>query len=351
MKKLLFAFLVVAMVLMSVMPAFAAGPVTTTAQVNGAGSSPVIEAAWTLSYDPGPGLNDDPNVPGLQVTPALSASPTQVGTRSICVYAIVTHPNGIGAIPNNGVYIDVLHPDGSLKFDQLYLTRVNWPDNIAALIAAGLATGQLTNATALTDHVEKSVSSFWKVCWPYMNHQPAGDYQSVVTANDTNGNLATLTAFTTILGLYFLQPDFTAVNYGTIAPGIYKSVAGDEIWAPADGYPTIWNAGNINASLQLRWSAMKGDVYGKRLLRFDAMNSSVEPNQRVEVCRHNGDADCPTLANAWWSGWETLAGPYKPCTPSQIDFSITPQTDGEPIPVDTYRGQIELAFAAFPVPG
>ena len=92
----------------------------------------------------------------------------------------------------------------------------------------------LANPTTLSDHVEKAVSGFWFVCWPYQNHQPAGLYTSVVTANDTNGNLATLDAFTTILGLYFLQPDFTAVNFGTIAPGIYKSVPGDENWAAGD---------------------------------------------------------------------------------------------------------------------
>ena len=80
---------------------------------------------------------------------------------------------------------------------------------------------------------------------------------------------------------------------------------------------------------------------------FDAMNSSVEPNQWVDVCRANGNADCPTAANGWWSGYETLMGPYIPCTPSQIDFSITPQTNGlEPIPVDTYNGLVELAFVA-----
>ena len=84
-----------------------------------------------------------PNVAGLQVTPAVSVSPTNVGTRQICTYAIVTHPNGIGAIPSNGVYIDVLHPDGSLRFStQLYLTSVRWPDDVAYLIGLGATTGQ-----------------------------------------------------------------------------------------------------------------------------------------------------------------------------------------------------------------
>ncbi len=317
-KRLLTVILALAMVLTLVVPVMAHGhaaTVDTTAIVDagGAGNAPEVLAAWQWAE----GFQS-----GRELTPNIRrAEPCTAAETEICVWAVVTDPNGIGDIQD--VFFRVYHPDETFKV-QVHMTRLMLEAEWTAAKALARNSGQMTaeESVILDEMLEKNVAVMYMGCWTYHTHQMAGIYWTMVSGVDMAGNVGTLGAWLNILPIVALNIDFAAVNYGPIVPGAVKWVAGSRTWG--DGRPTVWNLGNVPAGLRLHSSAMVGIAYQKLIEDFNVQLL----NQHV-------------IYRA--SEWVTLWGPLLPCVCEQIDFSIRPQFG---IPSDTYQGQMRLEIFA-----
>ena len=78
----------------------------------GVGDAPIVKAKWeTVPSAPGSDLDDDTDKPWTQVNPPLSYG----ATKTIKYWMVVTDPNGFGDLTDKA-YVEVFHPNGSLKY-------------------------------------------------------------------------------------------------------------------------------------------------------------------------------------------------------------------------------------------
>ena len=311
MKKYLLLVVALALVLTGVaLPALAQDEVTTEAVITGEGSPPRVKAKWELSP------NDCPVEPGINIWPNPAPDLTE-----ICVFAVVDDPNGIDDI--TAVYADVYHPDGTLKV-QIHMEMVTDPAVIEEAKQLAVDSGQITpeEAEELDWEIEKRLATMWCACFDYDVHlQPAGVYTVAAWAVDQHG--AQSEHFWNdfeVFSIVVLAIDFETVDYGPILPSKVKWVGGDDVFAPGDGRPTVWNRGNDPAMLHVHSTPMVGVEKGKIIEEFD-----VELLGQQEVY--------------WASQWVDLFGPLCPCTPTQIDFSVHAPTGS---PADIYAGTMTL---------
>lgn len=301
-----------------------AGPVlgqevSTSANVDAAGSEPIIKAKWECA------ANDDPDRPGIQIFPnPAGPMPGEGGETEVCVYAVVTDPNGIGDI--TGVYFKVFHPDGTEKL-QVHMVKVEDPAEIEWAKMDAVDTGQLTleQAAELDEEIDKNDAEMWVGCWIYEIHQPAGEYCIEVSGVDQFGNITKMMNCIYIESIVVLALDFSSVNFGAIVPRAEKWVMGNDVFDPGDGRPTVWNQGNDLASLMVHSDPMVGVAEGKEITTFDVQ--LLEEEVVYEAC-----------------DWVCLTGPLEPCTPTQIDFSIHPP---EFLPMDVYEGAMHFEIVYF----
>jgi len=311
--------LALALLLVVVTPVLANDELPTDASVDPCGTPPFIKAKWELSE------NDDPDRAGIQIIPNPSdtAFPGEPGETEICVYAVVTDPNG--ALDVTGVYFNVYYPDGTPKLTFQGMSIVTDPDEIHEAKRGAVLQGDLTpeECHELDEEIAKHDAYMWMGCWIYHTHQPAGCYDVEVVAVDQAGNSSEpLWNCLCVDSIVVLALDFAAVNFGSILPDTPKWVPGDDNFVPGDGKPTVWNLGNDPAALCIHFTAMEG-VNTKALIEdFD-----------VQLLGQILDLHaCDT---------GRLDGPLEGCDPVQIDFSIHPPRF---LPGDTYEGVVSFAI-------
>lgn len=328
-KILLTSIVLVALLALAVgsLPAAAADPpssATTVAQITGSSMAPGVKAKWEL---PGAGSGVT-MTSGRVFTPIPATNPT-TSTNPICVWAIVTDTVGINNI--SGTFIDVYEPaviggpPTKFKLEQ-YLANETNLTTIRAAVAAGVASGQLT--TAQQADIDEEILKFEALaffgCWNYDVHQLSGTYEVRANAVNRQGATGTLANTLTITSIVSLLVDFTSVNYGNILPGVNKFVSGDGNLATPLA-PTVWNRGNNPGALNIVSSPMTGVSFGKQIINFDVMLSSLV---RTPVDYLAGQVAVPL-------------GALQPCSPTQIDFSImAPAT----APNDTYNGTMTITI-------
>jgi len=333
-KLLLTSIALVALVALIVgsLPAGAAGPdpsAKTTAQITGAGAAPGVKAKWEAA---GTGMTMANGIPPV-FTPSPATSPT-LSTNQVCVWAIVTDTMGINNI--SGTFIDVFEPASpgqtpptKFKLEQ-YLTPVTDLATIQAAVAAAVAAGQLTPAQQADINAEilKFEAVAFTGCWNYDVHQLSGAYDIVANAVNKQGTTGSLRNRINIVSIVALAIDFTAVDYGAILPGVNKFVSGDENFGTANA-PTVWNRGNDPGRLNIVSSPMTGATFGKQIIDFDVMLSTLS---RTPLDYVAGQVASPI-------------GTLVPCSPTQIDFSImAPLT----APNDSYTGLMTLTIVHAP---
>lgn len=321
MKKSMLLLMIVAFVLMSA-PAMAqpVPPVVTKAEITGAGGDPYVLVKWE-----GPDM--DAGSPGIQIVPNPAGPlPGQGGKTQIDVWAVVSDPNGIADLSD--VFFDIYHPDGTFKL-QIHMQPVPCEEAVE-LFGEAWSMGWIQPCDGCPWTLEeiawmldcnKLQAQLWHGVWEYEIHQMDGWYNTCVTAVDSDGGTGSCcNADTEIISIVQLGLDFSEVNWGQIKPSVPKWVAGDDIFSPGDGKPTVWNQGNNLASLRVHNSALVGSQWGKLITDFDV--------------RLLGQTE-----NYVASEWVTLFGPLIPCTPVQIEFSVHAPYG---TPKDTYMGEIDL---------
>jgi len=339
MKKLLAITLAVILSLAVPMTAMAATIDTEAVVGGGSGSPPYVCAKFeTPDFDP---LMD-----GTQIEPIPGEQ------KAVKFYVVVGDPNGIPDV--SAVYIKVYHPDGSFKF-QLDAIMPNWTiisydgmvdmdgdcsgDTVvpAALDILELENritygfdpvrGAMMTLDTLKFDLEQGKQFLVEIIGEMDYCQPAGDYMVEAIVVDQGGESGTLTNTFNYLSIIALKCDFTKISWGNVNVNQWNILYGDEdLNTPTK--PTVKNIGNDPAMLELHFTDMTGDNFGKKIGDFDA--SMLGGYIELEACTPKVIADdtgAPIM--------------LPPCTPTQIDFSVHPPVG---TPEDTYRGEMTITI-------
>jgi hypothetical protein len=337
MKKILAITLAVALSLAVPLNVMAA-TMDTEAVVGGSGSAPYVCAKFeTPDHDPADGTQIEP-IPG--------------GTRLVKFYVVVGDPNGIDDI--SAAYVKVYHPDGSFKF-QLDAIRPAWtvipysglidmdgdcvgetpvPDALDMLDVQNRITygfDPVRSATMTLDMLKYDLEHEKQLLVELVGemdyHQPCGDYRVEAIAVDQGGKSGILENFFFYISIVALRCDFTRINWGNVNVCQWNVLYGDEdLSTPTK--PTVQNIGNDPAKIELHFTEMTGDNFGKKIREFDA--TMLGGHIVLDACTPaviTDDADEPVMLPA--------------CTPTQIDFSVHPPTG---TPEDTYRGMMTITI-------
>jgi hypothetical protein len=286
----------------------------TSAQVNlGNDPPPAVPWKWELP-------DDDLATPCTQIYPALESS------RMIDVFAIVTDADGITDI--SLVYVQVLHPDGSVKYHQIDMVHITDTEIIEASKVAALASGKLTIEEVLEiDYmISEEIARMYWAQFELHYCQPAGIYTITVYAVDQSGNIGMLTN----TDLYYVpvaafRLDFTCVSFGDIKPCVEKIVPGDWDMATPDK-PTIKNIGNIPIRIKVHFTEMIGTEFGKLIEDFDAsFHPLVGTKEKLllKACEWGIFNQCLEL-----------------CHTEKLDFSVHAPLG---TPTDSYTGLVHIA--------
>ncbi len=289
----------------------------TSAIVDGVGSVPHIECKWELpdmdsstlgiqytspihQHDDDMGIQPGPPIPcdlTRDATGAATGSPTMADNvhkmiqvkantedkpeeRRIQLWMAVDHPNGISNISD--VFWQVYHPDGTEKI-QVHGTKVPVAECAAygngtvdgTMFEAAVHTGQLS-AGAVNDpnlgivaKCAEQVKALYYAEFNLSKHQACGEYRIKATAVGASGANVSLTNYIDIICQFYLDKDFTAVDWGTISPGLTKVVSGDLLMTTPNN-PTVINRQNDGMGLRVVFSTMVGKNFGKVIDQFDA---------------------------------------------------------------------------------
>lgn len=345
MKKIMLAVFLA--VVVSLVPTIAVAATFPTEAVvgGGAGSPPYICAKFETP-------DHDPATNGTQIEPVPGS------TRPVKFYVVVGDPNGVDDV--SAVYIKVYHPDDSFKY-QLDAIRPDWtvipydgmidmdgdcspdmavPDALAALDAEGRITygydprreATMTLDTLMFD-LENGKQLLVELMGEMDYHQPAGDYRVEAIVVDQGGESGMLENTFNYLSIVALRCDFSSINWGRVNVCQWNILYGDaDMTTPTK--PTIQNIGNDPAKIELHFTAMVGENFGKTITDFDAtmLGGHIELVACTPMVITDGTLEPVMLP---------------PCTPTQIDFSVHPPTG---TPEDTYRGEmtIEIMHLADP---
>lgn len=343
MKKLLFAVVVFSLVFLSVMPAVAQGPVTvnTSGQVTGSCAPPTWVAGWELPVDL---LLHTGGV----IYPYPGPATTAINTFAIFDYGSIS--DGISS-----AFVSVYHPDGSIKYSQINLRKLDCTE-ASAVLAAAVAEGLISEATRVVwqQNICQLQWEMWAGSFDYDVHQASGTYSVYAYATGICGGATLIgnSAFT-IAGFTSLAIDFSAsgVNYGQILPGYESWAQGDLVFDPnASANPTVWNQGNLNATLWVSSSPLKpgapwtNDTV-KWITRFNAsmgnlaLRSGEDGFQPSDYDYVGENAVVYYNANALTQ----VPGVLFPCTPNKASFSVDPPA-GQVLPASTYTGTMTLSI-------
>ena len=301
--------------------------------VTAEGAAPVFECKWELpdvdSFTPGSQYgedndpNDEPGFPcdredvledfgnGLVVT---GTAPTMAdGVRNVIQvlpnaeddpearrienWVAVDHPGGLDEIDD--VYWKIYHPDGSFK-TQRHATRVEGPTwgngvdgaNVAedydladlglpnasgTMFGAAYETGQVSADAVTADNwgiralVLQRQKDLYYGEWEIHKEQLCGEYLIEAYAVSSDGVEAMMWNTIDIQCFYNLEIDFTSVDWGTLTPGGYQVVGGDNVFGTA-GQPSVKNTGNSGMQVGVHFTPLvqQGVPGPKVITHFDA---------------------------------------------------------------------------------
>jgi hypothetical protein len=310
----------------------------TEAVVGGSGSAPYVCAKFeTPDHDPAAGTQIEP-IPG--------------GQRIVKFYVVVGDPNGIDDV--SAVYIKVYHPDGTFKF-QLDAIRPGWtvipysgmvdmdgdcsgdkavPLALDMLDAEGRieygfdpVRGAKMTLDTLKYDLEHGKQFLVELRGEMDYHQPAGDYTVEAIVVDRGGKSSTLVNIFNYKSVVALRCDFSKISWGNVNVCQWNVLYGDEdLNTPTK--PTIQNIGNDPAKIELHFTEMLGQNFGKSIPDFDA--TMLGGHIELVACTPKVITD-------------GAGAPIElpPCTPTQIDFSVHPPVG---TPEDTYKGQMTITI-------
>jgi hypothetical protein len=273
---------------------------------------PTVKAKWEA-------LDEDFATPCVQIYPELE------GEVPVAVFAVVEDADGIGDIAK--VYMRILHPDGTIKYEQIDMQLVpeqGWEE--AKILA--LASGHLTPEEAIELDYELSEGLALMYTGVFILHycQPAGNYGVIVYVVDNSGNIGMLenwdVEYVAVAGF---RIDFTAVNFGDVKPCIEKPVPGDWDMTTPDR-PTIMNIGNVPLEISVHFTTMIGDIYGKEVDEFDASIHLMDGLREKQYT-----IGCVPIT------FQTI---LELCHTEKLDFSVHAI---EGTPTDTYRGTVTIS--------
>ena len=343
MKKIMLAIFLA--VVVSLVPTIAVAATFPTEAVvgGGAGSPPYVCAKFETP-------DHDPAADGTQIEPVAGS------TRLVKFYVVVGDPNNVDDV--SAVYIKVYHPDGSLKY-QLDAIGPDWtvipyggmidmdgdcapdtavPDALAVLDAENRITygmdpvrGAMMALDTLMYDLENGKQFLVELTGEMDYHQPAGDYRVEAIVVDRGGESGILENTFNYLSIVALRCDFTKINWGMVNVCQWNVLYGDaDMTTPTK--PTIQNIGNDPAKIELHFTEMVGQNFGKKITAFDAtmLGGHIELDACTPMVIQNGAGEDVELP---------------PCTPTQIDFSVHPATG---TPEDTYLGEMTITIMHLP---
>jgi hypothetical protein len=291
-------------------------------QVNvsvGGGTVPAVKCKWEqqpVSVNPNLEDGDSPHaVPGFQILPPV----VKCKTKTIEYYAVVTDVEDGGNLSQ--AFADVYHPTGSpepygpskvggvqnlpyFKYEVPFvdlqaggaITKAAAAVIVNSAYTKGLITfGNYTIADVLYE-LDKGTAHLWMGTAEIDYEQPAGNYDVLVYAVDTNNNLSPVLANQfTYVAVAGIEADFTGIDFGSVNLGVEKMIPGDLVWNTSPGLnnATVRNIGNTWASLTVKFDDMGfgKDVTGKDNVNFDARMGSdntfyvgaILPNQTITL--------------------------------------------------------------------
>ena len=340
MKKILAIALAIVLTLAPTLTVMAAD-IDTEAVVGGSGNSPYVCAKFET-----PDHSDDP---GTQIEPIAGEK------RVVKFYVVIGDSNGVDDL--SAAYIKVYHPDGSFKF-QLDAIRPDWkliqydglidmdgdcegetpvPVALDELEAQGRITygfdpvrGDMMTLDMLKYDLEHGKQLLVELVGEMDYCQPSGEYMVEAIAVDQGGKAGILVNHFFYFSIVALRCDFDSINWGSVNVNQWNVLYGDEdMLTPSK--PTVHNIGNDDAKIELHFTEMTGDKFGKKIIDFDA--SMLGGHIELVACTPMVIAD------------DAGAIILPPCTPTQIDFSVHPPTG---TPEDTYRGQMTITIMHLP---
>jgi len=330
----------------------------------------------------------------VQVRPNALNQPTP---RRIELWSAVSAPGGLSSI--NSVFWKVYHPDGTFKAQIHAENLVNGvPQNYehgayaapsSALSAAfprsgdcygpGGSTpnagpmfkGASTGATA-TNHGNNELSAgaadaannnsliaacnqqqraFFYAGFDLHKEQPCGEY--IVEAHAVvNGAEATVLKYSVdVQCFYDLETDFTSVDWQTLIPGSPKTLAGDTLFNPGDGRPTVRNGGNTGMEIGIQFAPLvQSDANGvalpggKLITWFDGLfgrdPNHLQPIAKVDSGIHPQVLGAPSYfdsspANGGQPYYQVLCSDEV----GKLDLSVHPAPD---LPAGNYVGSMAV---------
>ena len=321
---------IVAVMLVAVMPVSAVNVTDTVAVVTGSGTPPVIEEKFELNDDGDP----------LHAEPGTQVQPVPDDDKEVCVYVVVSDPNGAANI--NRVWITVDDPNGV----EVANGDTNNPPNIFELTKAEMITatqaafdqGLIGDARRMeiNNHTSNNEWRMWRFCFDLSNCDPSGNYTVAAKANDGQGGTGNFTNTFEYLSIKELAIDFNMVNYGLIVPGVKQIVSGDANFnaSGTSDAPTVRNRANDPFKLKIYSTDMVGtdpnnviaaNHLDSRVYGVDAGGSAV--SQELNLGTWGRLFDIPIIDT---------------CVIEPIDFSLLQNS----ICADTYTGTITLEAVA-----
>ncbi|MBA7485631.1 hypothetical protein ES707_21180 [subsurface metagenome] len=336
MKKILAIALAIVLALASTLTVMAAD-IDTEAVVGGSGNSPYVCAKFETP--------DDSEDMGTQIEPVAG------GQKTVKFYVVIGDSNGVDDL--SAAYIKVYHPDGSFKF-QLDAIRSDWtlipydglidmdgdcagetsvPVALDELEAQGRITygydpvrGVDMTLDMLKYDLEHGKQLLVELVGEMDYCQPSGNYTVEAIAVDQGGKAGTLNNTFEYLSIIALRCDFERINWGSVNVNQWNVLYGDEdMLTPSK--PTVHNIGNDDAKIELHFTEMTGQNFGKKIIDFDA--SMLGGHIELVACTAEVIID------------DAGAIILPPCTPTQIDFSVHPPVG---TPEDTYTGQMTITI-------
>ena len=340
MKKILAVALAIVLILVPTLTATAADiPTEAVVAGDGGGNSPYVCAKFETP-------DDYPDDPGTQIDPIAGDQ------RMVKFYVVIGDSNGVGDL--SAAYVKVYHPDGSFKF-QLDAIKPDWtiipydgmidmdgdcegdtpvPVALDDLEAQGRITygfdpvrGTTMDLDMLKYDIEHGKQLLVELVG-YMDYcQPSGDYRVEAIAVDQVGKAGTLENYFFYTSIVALRCDFERISWGNVNVSKWNVLYGDEdMNTPTK--PTVHNIGNDPAQIELHFTEMTGQNFGKTIEQFDATML----DGYIEL------AACESMVITDEAG-EPVE--LSPCTPTQIDFSVHPPSG---TPEDTYTGTMTITI-------
>lgn len=282
-------------VLATEIPGDTTGSVTTSLTRDaGSGNNPVVEAKWEANVDR---YTDGDCATGAQLLPSGQKNVN----KKISICAIVTDPDGLADI--NKVYADVFYPtgiavgtshiklesqDGStgagcgLLMQEDSLTRLEKTEgyNLFCSNVRNNNTNLPTFGSGYTyekicnqdGDLMKDIAAVYCAEKDLSYEDPAGNYRTLILAQDTSSLDGTLNNTFEYLPLTAFETDFNQVSYGNVKLNIHKIINGDLNWDVLNtGKATVRNIGNTRLSMKVKQNDMGfGKTDGVWNVKYDA---------------------------------------------------------------------------------